>query len=65
VVETFEKSNTILTTTNFFSEQDVINFALPWFRAAVVSGKRNRKQWQRFLISGKPKILFEGHVFGN
>lgn len=49
----------------FLSEEDLINFANRYgLELAVVKAVNEVESLGKgFLISGKPKILFEGHVF--
>lgn len=62
----FEKSNRFANHNDkFLSEQDLIDFANDFQLqlATVKAVNEVESSGKGFLISGKPKILFEGHVF--
>ncbi len=52
-------------TSKFLSEQDLINFCALYDveLAAIKAVNEIESSGKGFLISGKPKILFEGHIF--
>ena len=62
----FDKSSKIFSSNNLFlSESDLVNFSKEHHLelAAVKAINEVESSGKGFLINGKPKILFEGHVF--